>query len=225
MILTREEYEKIVRQKTNAETEATAAKSNAAAAIEQADRDAQRKIREAAEEMQKEKDRLCQELSEAESKIKYWQGLNENLLRISKERANADRKLKPKKKHTGYIVVSSTEKEYRYKVDRRHWETVILWETVLQTPYPIDFTEEQAREETKELVENDRLVARIGINMYYDGDYEGLLGNSKWNDPQSEEHNIMFKGRLRANYRAGYWEVIFSHTKPLGIVPADMRAR
>ena len=48
---------------------------------------------------------------------------------------------------------------------------------------------------------------------------------TKWNDPQPEEHNIMFKGRLRAKYRAGYWEIIFSHTKPLGIVPADMRAR
>ena len=48
MILTREEYEQIVRQKAKAESEAAVAKSNAAAAIEQADRDAQRKIREAA---------------------------------------------------------------------------------------------------------------------------------------------------------------------------------
>ena len=114
MILTREEYEQIVRQKAKAESEAAAAKKNAAAAIEQADRDAQRKIREAEEE--KEKDRICQALSEAEIKIEYWRDLNENLLRISKERANADRNLKPKKEHTGYVVVSSTEKEYRYKV-------------------------------------------------------------------------------------------------------------
>ena len=105
MILTREEYEQIVRQKAKAESEAAAAKKNAAAAIEQADRDAQRKIREAAEETQKEKDRICQALSEAEIKIEYWRDLNENLLRISKERANADRNLKPKKEHTGYVVV------------------------------------------------------------------------------------------------------------------------
>ena len=97
MILTREEYEQIVRQKAKAESEAAVAKSNAAAAIEQADRDAQRKIREAAEETQEEINKIHQDLSEAESKIKYWQGLNENLLRISKERANADRKLKPKR--------------------------------------------------------------------------------------------------------------------------------
>lgn len=30
----------------------------------------------------------------------YLAGLNENLLRIARERANADRKLKPKKEHT-----------------------------------------------------------------------------------------------------------------------------
>ena len=53
----------------------------------------------------------------------YLAGLNENLLRIARERANADRKLKPKKEHTGYVVVSSTEKEYRYKINRRDFET------------------------------------------------------------------------------------------------------
>lgn len=67
MILTREEYEQIVRQKAKAESEAAVAKSNAAAAIEQADRDAQRKIREAAEETQEEINKIHQDLSEAES--------------------------------------------------------------------------------------------------------------------------------------------------------------
>ena len=209
MILTREEYEQIVRQKAKAESEAAVAKSNAAAAIEQADRDAQRKIREAAEETQEEINKIHQDLSEAESKIKYWQGLNENLLRISKERANADRKLKPKKEHTGYVVVSSTEKEYRYKVNRRDFETVMLWETVLQTPYPIDFTEEQAREETKELIGNDGrgnwLIARLGINMYYGGDYEDLLENSKWNVERSAAGGTQYYVQRAASGKLSCW--------------------
>ena len=37
-------------------------------------------------------------------------------------------------------------------------------------------------------------------------------------------HNALFSRQLRANYRVGYWEYIIQHTKPLGIVPADMRA-
>ena len=35
---------------------------------------------------------------------------------------------------------------------------------------------------------------------------------------------VLFSRQLRANYRVGYWEYIIQHTKPLGIVPADMRA-
>ena len=151
--------------------------------------------------------------------------LNENLRRIARERSNVDRNLRPKKWHTGYVVVSSTEKAYRYKVDRQNWKTVMLWETVLETPYFIDFTEEQAREQTKELTGSVWLVGRLGINASYGGEYEDMLAEKEWSAQQKREMNIMLKRRLRANYKTGYWEVIFSHTKPLGVVPADMRAR
>ena len=45
----------------------------------------------------------------------------------------------------------------------------MLWETVLETPYFIDFTEEQAREQTKELTGSVWLVGRLGINASYGG--------------------------------------------------------
>ena len=57
------------------------------------------------------------------------------------------------------------------------------------------------------------------------GEYEDMLAEKEWSAQQKREMNIMLKRRLRANYKTGYWEVIFSHTKPLGVVPADMRAR
>ena len=50
------------------------------------------------------------ELEEERRESAYQRGLNKNLLRIARERANADRKLKPKKEHTGYVVVASEEK-------------------------------------------------------------------------------------------------------------------
>ncbi len=34
--------------------------------------------------------------------------------------------------------------------------------------------------------------------------------------------NVMMDERLRADYRAGYWEVTFFHTKALGRIPKDM---
>lgn len=227
VVLTYDEYDKMVMGRAKAENDAIEAQKHAAALVEQVKQNARSKIIEEQKECQKTIDSLNEKLAEEKRESEYLAGLNENLLRIARERANADRKLKPKKEHTGYVVVSSTEKEYRYKVDRRNWETVTLWETVLQSPYSIDFTEEQAREQTKELTGNDGkgvwLVFRLGINASYSGKYEDMLEETTWSDQQKKELNIMLKRKLRANYRSRYWEVIISHTKPLGIVPNDMR--
>ncbi|OKZ58405.1 MAG: hypothetical protein BHV91_03080 [Clostridiales bacterium 44_9] len=56
---------------------------------------------------------------EAERAGKEYQiGLNQNFKRISRERANADRGIKPKKERSGYVVLSSRQKKYRYKKSR-----------------------------------------------------------------------------------------------------------
>lgn len=229
VILEKEEYGRLVAEKQRAVAEAAEAKRSSSIQIDRERRNAQAKIEQAKQEAQETVDSMQKTLDGAYGKIEYLQRLNENLLRIARERANADRKLKPKKGHTGYVVVSSTEKEYRYKVDRRNWNTVMLWETVLQSPYSIDFTEEQARTQMKELSGNDGkdiwLVSRLGISASYDGEYEDMLEKATWSAQQKAERNIMLKRKLRANYRTGYWEIIFSHTKPLGLVPEDMRAR
>ena len=149
-------------------------------------------------------------------------------LRIARERANADRKLRPKKTHTGYVVLTSSEKEYRYKTMRKETAVAGLWETALQSPYSVDFTEEQARALTEELVQpnenSETIVGHIGIDTYYHGSYEDLLHDQRRSGRQAEDLNIMLKPKLRANYKTGYWEVIFLHTSPLGLVPGDMRA-
>ncbi len=141
------------------------------------------------------------------------------MMRICKERANADRKLRPKKEHSGFVVVSSSEKEHRYKRGQR-WKTVRVWETVLQTPFSIDFTEEQARRQIQESLLDTWLIAKLGIGAVFDGTYSQLQ-----EDTRLTEANTALSGRLRANFRQGYWEMVFLHTKPLGIVPAEMRAQ
>lgn len=114
-----------------------------------------------------EVDAVQKDLEEACRKIEYLNGLNKNLLRIARERANADRKLRPKKTHTGYVVLTSSEKEYRYKTMRKENAVAGLWETALQSPYSVDFTEEQARALTEELVQpnenSETIVGRIAL--------------------------------------------------------------
>lgn len=53
--------------------------------------------------------------------------------------------------------------------------------------------------------------------------YADLVDDVDWQDIYLE-HNVMVDARLKANFRAGYWELIFKHTKPLGVIPKDMRA-
>ena len=108
------------------EREASETKRQAAASIEKVKQEARHRITQEQEECRKSLDDLNEELERAHEEGVYLAGLNENLLRIARERANADRKLKPKKEHTGYVVVSSTEKEYRYKINRRDFETATL---------------------------------------------------------------------------------------------------
>ena len=228
VIMTLKEYDKILGEKSAAVREKVSAESWANSEVRAANERADYQIRQAKKEIAQELEAKEDELSEAKREIEHQRGLNVNLLRIAKERANAERKLRPKKEHTGYVVVSSTEKEYRYHIPGESRPGIVkLWETVMQSPYTVDFTEEQAEKLIAgDLAPKDEtwLVAKIGINGSYRGKYEKMIAKTDSSD-DFLQRNIMFPISMRANFRTGYWEAFFLHTKPLGIVPADMRAR
>lgn len=211
-----------------AEQKADKIEAAAAAQIRQIKAETEKYVKDTETAAQKQLAEMQNLLAEERTEKEYQIDLNRDLLRVARERANADRELRPKKEHTGYVVVTSAEKEYRYKADRRNWHSVMLWETVLQSPYSVDFTEEQARTQMKELFQTEEdsvwLIGRLGIDASYNGTYEDMLDRASWTKQQKSEYNIMLTRKLRANYKAGYWELVFLHTRPLGIVPKDMRA-
>lgn len=231
IILTKKEYNQQCHEISAAKQEARTTKYNHDREIQQVRSDAQRRVTATKAEAGKKIDALEQELAMAQKEAEYQRGLNSNLLRISKERANADRKLRPKKEHSGYFVVSTLEKDYRYSINRHQRKQVRLWETMLQSPYPVDFTEEQARKQIwEDLFGMDKdsfwLIGGIGIALAYNGRYEDLIELKDWEEKYKSE-NIALKPelKLRANFRAGYWETSFLHTKALGVVPPEMRVR
>lgn len=67
-------------------------------------------------------------------------------------------------------------------------------------------------------------AARLGIERWVAGDYEDFLSAADKNE-EFMKQNVALMGyrSFRANYRAGYWEVVLVHTRPLGVVPKDMR--
>ena len=227
VILTLKEYDKLLQEKARAEQEARNTKYDAERAIDKAKRDASYTAQKAAEEARQTVAGIESALAAEKADSAHQRVLNANLLRISRERANADRKLKPKKEHTGYVVVLSEETDHQYKDGNRHVRRVLLWKTVIQSPYVVDFPEAQVRKQIlEELLQEDedghRLIGRLGINGIYNKGYGSMIEDSRWcADP--DKYNLMIKPKFKANFRDGYWEVICLHTKPLDVVPKDMR--
>lgn len=226
VIQTKQEYETLLNQRNRAKREKEEAERAAAREISRIKQEASYEADRAAQRAKAQINDLLQLVERKTAEIADQRALNANLLRISRERANADRGLRPKKVHTGYVVVMSSEKEIRYKTGRNKLLTAKVWETVLQSPYSVDFTESQARLLIQEdlLAKEKGLLADVGITLICRGSsYENLIETEEWKEIK-DTHNALFSRQLRANYRVGYWEYIVQHTKPLGIVPADMRA-
>lgn len=228
VILTLKEFNQILQGKARAEQEARTTKYNAERELEKVKRDARYTAQKADEEARQIVEGIQGELAAERAESAHQRSLNVNLLRIAKERANADRKLKPKKEHTGYYVVVSEETEHQYKDGNRHLKRVVLWKTVIQSPYVVDFPVSQARKQIQDeliLADEDghRLIDRLGINGVYNKGYGSMIEDRVW-CAEPEKFNIMLKPKFRANFRVGYWEVICLHTKPLSVVPRDMRA-
>lgn len=123
----------------------------------------------------------------------------------------------------------NTQEKKLQRKDHRGYYTITLWETVLQSPYSVDFTEEQARHQIcEDLMQSENGTAwalnRIGIREKPDpredpAEYSKIMKNE----------NVMVSYQLRANYQArrgektGFWDIILVHQKPILQVPKDMR--
>lgn len=101
VILTDKEYAQQLQKISVAEQETRNTKYDADRKIRQVRSDAQSRVSAAEAEADQRVKALEQELATAQKEAEYQRGLNANLLRISRERANADRKLKPKKNTPG----------------------------------------------------------------------------------------------------------------------------
>lgn len=230
VILTEDDYRELHRRIAVAERDLDEARRRCEREIQNAQSGAQRDIHSAREAAKKEIEALTRELEEARAEIQYQTDANKGLWQRLKEKSNADRELTPKKEHSGYCVIYSAEREHRYKKGRQTWAWTMLWETVLQSPYTIDFTEQQARrqiwEDLFKVTDNAWGIASLGIRAHYKNAYETMLADPEW-DTFYRVHNVLLEKyqRLRANYKTMYWEVVIVHTKPIGVVPPDMRAR
>ena len=81
-------------------------------------------------------------------------------------------------------MLTSVEKESRYKDSFGHPRTITLWETAMETPYTVDFEAEQVRSLLQELFQEDEderwPICRIGITGNYPGKYADMIQEKEW---------------------------------------------
>lgn len=224
VILTLDEYDELHQLVRAAINDGKRAKEEAAHAAAVSAANAETAVKKIQEDTALKIEQLQSKVEAERAGKEYQIGLNQNFKRISRERANADRGIKPKKERSGYVVLSSRQKKYRYKKNRDAMVEVYLWETVIQTPYIVSFTAEQAMTETQELFARDEngewLIGKLGIRREYNGKYEEMLADRRcatWKD-----YNIIVEKTFNANAKAGYWEISITHTKPLDNIGTEL---
>lgn len=224
IVLTLDEYDELHQRVRAAINDGKRVKEEAAHAAAVSAANAETAVKKIQEDTALKIEQLQSKVEAERAGKEYQIGLNQNFKRISRERANADRGIKPKKERSGYVVLSSRQKKYRYKKSRDGMVEVYLWETVIQTPYVVSFTAEQAMTETRELFARDEngewLIGKLGIRGEYNGKYKEMLADRRcatWKD-----YNIIVEKTFNANAKAGYWEIIITHTKPLDNIGTEL---
>lgn len=174
------------------------------------------------------------------------------MLAIMKDKANAERKLYPKKEHSGYVFMYTSSESYRYR-EKGQWEEVELFKTSFQTPYAIEYPYEEILRACQDDFEGEKgLGIQIGITgsevlqcyedimtlenkalrelngeqsyrMLYPDEIQELEKRRVEALDAISKNNYMIAPNLKANGLSGFWEFTFKHNKPLSPVPEHMR--
>lgn len=173
---------------------------------------------------------------------KFTKHQHDNLVRIYKERANADRGLTPKKEHKGYVVMSSTETPRSFMLDgyykdgrksgKKTQYSYNLWATTVQTPYSIDISFEEVVRLILQDMEWLAGALKLSVNLQkerYDfSECIEVLHENNMTDKTEEPSfndgvNYILDFPLSQSAKPPYlWEVKLIHTYPV-FIPQELR--
>ena len=166
-------------------------------------------------EQSKETD-IEKELQQAIRDKKSVEKLNKQLLEIMKNRANAKRKITPKKKHDGYVVTRSEQFDYIYCSNKYKREPLCLWRTMIQTPIEIG-----VKLDVVESIIVDNVTKKLLMTKL-----EKLSGclNENIKSIKSKEWDnglYLLDAKFRQNTKLRLWEISIIHNQAITI-PEEM---
>lgn len=174
-----------------------------------------------------ERDQALIVKEKAEAEARRQTDLNRNLLRIAKERANAQRGLKPKKVHDGYrfvgkIMQTKTVFDHDKEIGAIYKD---VWTATLETPYNAALPIKQIIDHIfEDLKGSDGVFSKLDIHQWtfsgskiiQKGAYIDAMKNNTSND------NCLFDYKFIANPKSGLQEIQITTTKAIKVLAEMM---
>lgn len=184
---------------------------------------AQREAEEKADLAMNKEEEAMYEKYVMEENLEKQRILNENLKRVCRERANALRKISPKKEKSGYLVLYSNQFKERYKGKEGKTAVADTWKSLLQTPYDASIPLDLIIDDIWDNLMNDVLY-QMGFRKIQETEKNGTYQIWTEEDEDGDDVEVcgLYRWCFRANYREGLWEMILYSTKGLS-VPAEYR--
>lgn len=212
-ILTQDEYNDIIHEKQNSKKTIQCLKDAYNTDISAVKRDM-------SDQASEERSQMIRDMRTMSDEIIRLKDLNRNLIRIAKERSNAQRKLTPKKTHKGYLVMSQGQTQYTHRSSKNTFN-LTCWSVKIQTPYDAALPAEVIEEIERDLVD---ICKDMGIRT--------TVNNDKFNSAPKEQidsiwggsDNFIFRQRYKADLaRGGMWTVELLVRSAI-VIPPNMQA-
>ena len=217
-----EEYDKLLSTissyKSKLSAEQTAHKNDVAAEQAKSTQDHNSIVKQANDAIGKANARA--EAAEAETQRQT--NLNNNLLRITRERSNAKRGLQPKKKHSGYRFSGKIMQTKTISGHDKHTGAIYsdVWTATLETPYPGTIPIHQIEDKIfEDLKGTDGILNKLYVNYWtfqdstrlWKGDYQSAIDEKD----NPEKKNYLFDYKFMINPKSKLWEIQITTTKSI----------
>lgn len=163
----------------------------------------------------KEVEDLKSTIEDYKQELKRLKSLNGNLLRISRERANQERNLRPKKAHKGFVVLNRQSLYYKLysnvkqppKSNQPNYIEFSCFKIKIQTPFDASISFDLIEDEIIDAFSD--FMKYLKIDNWYNYNYIINQPISKIKDIifNSEYDNFIFKYSYTANFKSNLWEM------------------
>ena len=223
IIISLDEYHQICGERKRAIEDREKIIRDAKKFVEKKKMEADANVSKAQEEASEKIKTMEAQVEKAEAEAKRQAELNRNLLRITRERANAKRGLRPKKNHSGYriagkIMQRSIVSGYSKKNGPEHSDA---WVVTLECPYDATIPIEQIKDRIIGDLTNGGILEQMKVNYLLT---DSTLWKGRYADAVKKKEanqNYLFDYRFMTNTKSGLWEIQISATDAI-TMPPDM---